>query len=375
MFDAVVIGAGVVGLAIARELAVNGRSVVVLERNAHFGEETSSRNSEVIHAGLYYPPGSLKARLCVTGRQRLLDYCEQRQVPYRLVGKWILATDQAGEAKLSAIQKTAWANGVELPEIAGPDEVRRSEPWVACKAGLFSPGTGIIDSHALMNALLADLQQAGGVLVCHHSVERIERSGGQWSLSVRDSGGKRSSIDVPIVVNAAGMGANRLARLVVPELPRPIPALYLVKGNYFVYSGRLPIKHLLYPTPEPGGLGIHLTMDLAGNVRFGPDVQALQGDLPDYRVDGGRHPIFVEAIQRYLPGLEGDRLSPGYTGVRPKLNLEGEVVDDFMVETYSGSDWSGLVNLFGIESPGLTACLALAEEVRYRLMEQGVLPE
>lgn len=375
MFDAVVIGAGVVGLAIARELAVNGRSVVVLERHGHFGEETSSRNSEVIHAGLYYPPGSLKARLCVAGRQRLLDYCERRQVPYRLVGKWILAGDKAGEAKLSAIQKTAWANGVELPEMVGPDEVRCSEPLVACRAGLFSPGTGIIDSHALMNALLADLQQVGGILVGHHFVERIERSGGQWSLSVRDSDGKRSSIDAPIVVNAAGIGANRLARSIVPELPRPIPALCLVKGSYFVYSGRLPIKHLLYPTPEPGGLGIHLTMDLAGNLRFGPDVQSLVGDLPDYRVDERRHPVFVEAIQRYLPGLEGDRLSPGYAGVRPKLNLAGEPVDDFMVETYSGSDWTGLVNLFGIESPGLTACLALAEEVRHRLVGQGVLPE
>lgn len=371
MFDAVVIGAGVVGLAMGRRLALSGRSVLVLERHAHIGEETSSRNSEVIHAGLYYRPGSLKARLCVAGRRQLIEYCERRQVPYRLVGKWILASDAETEAKLLDIQSTARANGVELADPVSVEAVRRHEPLVRCSAGLYSPGTGIIDSHALMTALQADLEQAGGMVVCHHRVERIERTGTQWSLRVRDADGEVSTLEAPILINSAGLRSVAVARSIAPELPGPLPEACLARGNYFTYAGRLPVRHLLYPTPEPGGLGIHLTMDLGGQLRFGPDVQFLDGEAPDYRVDTDRHAAFVEAIHRYLPDLDGEKLFPGYAGVRPKVKVDGTMADDFIIETYSGADWTGLVNLFGIESPGLTSCLALADEVYDRLAAQS----
>ena len=371
MFDAVVVGAGVVGLAVGRRMALSGRSVLVLEQHAHVGEETSSRNSEVIHAGLYYRPGSLKARLCVAGRRRLIEYCDSRQVPYRLVGKWILASDAESEAKLLEIQATARANGVDLADPVAADAVRRAEPGVRCSAGLYSPGTGIIDSHALMTALQADLEQAGGMVVCHHRVERIERTGSQWSVRVRDADGEASTLETPILINSAGLHSVAVARAIEPGPPTPWPEVCLARGNYFTYAGRLPVRHLLYPTPEPGGLGIHLTMDLGGQLRFGPDVQFLAGEEPDYRVDVDRHAAFVEAIHRYLPDLDGAKLFPGYAGVRPKVKVNGRIADDFLIETYPGADWTGLVNLFGIESPGLTSCLVLADEVYDRLSAQS----
>lgn len=373
MVDAIVIGAGVVGLAIGRKLAQEGRSVLVLERHGHPGEETSSRNSGVIHAGIYYRPGSLKARLCVQGRQQLIEYCDRRQVPYRLVGKWILASDSETEAKLHQIRTTARANGVDLAEPVDGNTVRREEPAVTCSAGLFSPGTGIIDSHALIMALQTDLEEAGGMLVTHHRVERIERTGTHWVVRVRDEDGESSSVEAGIVVNAAGLQSVAVARSVEPPLPGDLPDVCLARGNYFTYSGRLPVRHLLYPTPEPGGLGIHLTMDLGGQLRFGPDVQFLDGEEPDYRVDDDRHSAFVDAIHRYLPDLDEHKLFPGYAGVRPKVRVSGEIADDFLIETYPGSDWTGLVNLFGIESPGLTSCLALADETVARLAAQSAL--
>ncbi|GGX60922.1 dehydrogenase [Saccharospirillum salsuginis] len=352
-------------------MTLSGRSVLVLEQHAHVGEETSSRNSEVIHAGLYYRPGSLKARLCVTGRRQLIEYCDSRQVPYRLVGKWILASDAQSEAKLLGIQATARANGVALADPVSADAVRRREPGVRCSAGLYSPGTGIIDSHALMTALQSDLEQAGGMVVCHHRVERIERMGSQWSVRVRDADGEVSTLETPILINSAGLHSVAVARTIESGPVRPLPEVCLARGNYFTYAGRLPVRHLLYPTPEPGGLGIHLTMDLGGQLRFGPDVQFLEGEEPDYRVDVDRHATFVEAIHRYLPDLDGDKLFPGYAGVRPKVKVNGRIADDFLIETYPGADWTGLVNLFGIESPGLTSCLAIADEVYDRLSEQS----
>lgn len=360
MFDVTVIGAGVVGLAIARRFAVSGKSVLVLERHGHPGEETSSRNSEVIHAGLYYRPDSLKARLCVAGYRQLLEYCAARSVPYRIPGKLILASDEAGEARLAGIQTSARANGVDLVGPLTLDQVHKMEPSVHCRSALFSPLTGILDSHAYMMALQADIERHGGQIVCNHRVESIERQHDNWLLRICDSEGQVSDIAVPLVVNAAGLGAADLARGIQPSLAASLPEPVFAKGSYFTYSGRLPVSHLLYPTPADGGLGIHLTMDLDGQLRFGPDIEYLPDNRPNYRVTDASRPAFVRAIQTYLPELDPLKLSPGYAGIRPKVRVDGRIADDFIIQTDPNL---GLANLFGIESPGLTASLAIADEV------------
>jgi len=359
--DVIVIGAGVVGLAIARRFSQAGQSVLVLEQHPTPGQETSSRNSEVLHAGIYYRPGSLKARLCVEGREQLVAYCQQRQIPHRLLGKLILATDEAGEATLDTLQGTAATNGVSLDDLS-QQQVARLEPEVSCRRALWSPKTGIIDSHALMMAFQADIEACDGDVVCHHRVERIERSGDHWQVSVVDSEGERSSIEAGRVINAAGLGALAVARTVVPVLPN-VPIAAYAKGCYFGYSGRLPVSHLLYPTPEVGGLGIHLTLDLNGQPRFGPDVTFLDSDVPDYNVDPGRARAFARAVQTYLPGIDPDKLVPSYAGVRPKVQVDGAVADDFLLDLCSSPDHPGLMHLLGIESPGLTASMALADAV------------
>lgn len=358
----VVIGAGVVGLAVARELARAGREVLVLEGGSRFGEGISSRNSEVIHAGIYYPANSLKAAFCVRGRALLYEYCASRNVGHRKCGKWIVATDEGQAARLDAIRRQAEANGVHLQLTAG-DAVKAQCPEVRAMAGLWSSQTGIIDTHALMLSLLGELEDAGGQLVLSSPVVAVESVSGGHRLTVE--------ADVPVVltadevVNAAGLSAPELARnwLGLPEETKP--EQWLARGVYFSYSGKHPFNHLIYPLPEPGGLGVHLTLDLAGQARFGPDVEWI--DTEDYTVDPNRLRAFVEGIRQWWPALDERRLQPAYAGIRPKLVGPDGGFADFRIDGPEVHGLAGLVHLYGIESPGLTSCLAIAEHVKQQL--------
>jgi L-2-hydroxyglutarate oxidase LhgO len=352
--DCVVIGAGVVGLACARRLALDGHEVVVVERNGRIGEETSSRNSEVIHAGIYYPTDSLKAKLCVAGKAQLYEYCRIRSLPHRRCGKIIVASEPAQEAALEGYAAQAQSNGVPLEWLDG-SAVRALEPAVRASAGLFSKTTGIIDSHAYMVSLHGDLEGAGGVVAFNTEVLDLAV---EDRLKVVTNG---MTLECRRLVNAGGLWAPDLARRLDPAAPR---ARYAC-GHYFGYAGRSPFAHLVYPVAEPGGLGVHVTLDLAGQVKFGPDVMWL--DEVDYTFDETRLPRFVESIQRYYPELEPERLQPGYTGIRPKIVGQGEPNADFRIDGPETHGIAGLVNLLGIESPGLTASLAIADLVAERL--------
>ncbi|KIZ38395.1 MAG: FAD-dependent oxidoreductase [Pseudomonas sp. K35] len=357
--DCVVVGAGVVGLAVARTLALAGREVLILEAEAAFGTATSARNSEVIHAGIYYPQGSLKGRLCVAGRRQLYDFCDSHGVAYRRCGKLIVATDEAQIAALEQLQRHAQANGVDDLQRLGGHEVLALEPQLHAVAGLLSPSTGIIDSHALMLALLGDAERHGAVLALNAPVTAI--TAGSEGLQVEVGGADPLQLLARTVVNCAGHGAPILAANTVGLDPVVRPRQYFAKGSYFSLAGRTPFRHLVYPLPEPGGLGVHLTLDLAGQARFGPDVQWVE-DL-DYRIEPERANGFYAAIRRYWPGLPDDSLQPAYTGIRPKISGPGEAAADFRIDGPAQHGIAGLVNLFGIESPGLTACLAIAEHV------------
>jgi L-2-hydroxyglutarate oxidase LhgO len=369
--DTVVIGAGVVGLAVARALALEGREVIVLEKNAAIGEETSARNSEVIHAGLYYPRDSLKARFCVEGKQRLYEYCDAKQVPYRRCGKVLVATQEAQRGKLDAIRASAAANGVTDLEPLSAIDVHRLEPHVHAVAGLWSPSTGIVDSHAFMLALRGDLEAAGGAVATHARCTAASNDGATIRLECATADGP-FTLQARTVVNAAGLHAVRLAR----ELGAPlatVPRAYFAKGNYFTYSGRSPFTHLVYPLPEDGGLGVHATLDLSGRVRFGPDVEWLGADLDpesfDYAVDARRGDAFYGAIRTYWPALPDGGLTPAYAGIRPKISGPKEPAADFTIEAYGARGEPRLVHLFGIESPGLTSALAIGTYVAERLRE------
>ncbi|CAN0624052.1 2-hydroxyglutarate dehydrogenase [Burkholderia multivorans] len=358
--DCVVIGAGVVGLAIARELAARGRETLVLEAADAIGTGTSSRNSEVIHAGLYYPSGSLKALACVRGRDLLYEFCETHHVPHRRVGKLLVATSAAQVKQLKAIAARAEENGVLdlMPMSRG--EAQTLEPALECVEALFSPSTGIIDSHQLMLALLGDAERGGAMCALKSPVESIEVVGCERFV-VRTGGDAPTEIEARCVINSAGLGAQALARRTRGLDPRWVPPLYLARGNYFSLSGRSPFKHLVYPMPDRAGLGVHLTLDLAGQARFGPDVEWI--DTPNYDVDPARAQGFYASIRAYWPGLPDDALQPAYAGIRPKLAGPGEPAADFVVQGAAQHGVRGLVNLFGIESPGLTASLALAQRV------------
>lgn len=360
--DTVVIGAGVVGLAVARALAQNGRDVIVLEARGRFGEGISSRNSEVIHAGIYYPENSLKARLCVEGRKQLYDFCESRSLGYRKCGKWIIATNDVQNTMLEGIQTHAVDNGVPLALMDGAFLAQKL-PDVTATAGLWSPETGIVDTHGLMLALLGEFEDAGGSLALRAPVERVESAGGAHTLQV--AGASPCQLKVRNLVNSAGLGAVPLAQswAGLPEENRP--AQWFARGVYFSYSGRHPFSHLVYPVPEPGGLGVHLTLDLAGQARFGPDVEWIERE--DYRVDPERVQAFAAGIQKWWPGLEIGRLQPAYAGIRPKLKDANGGFFDFRIEGPREHGIPGLVNLFGIESPGLTSCLAIANLVQEKL--------
>lgn len=364
--DVLVIGAGVVGLACARALALRGHSVIVAERTGGIGNGVSSRNSEVIHAGMYYPANSVRARHCVAGRRALYAYCVSHGVPHRKCGKLIVATNALERAKIEGIFEQGLANGVEGLELIGPNQVRSLEPNLAGIAAIHSPETGIIDSHALMLALQGGLEDAGGVLALHTAIERLGRAGSGWEVAF--GGAEAGAIPVDAVVNAAGLGAQAIARATEGFPPERVPKLVLAKGNYFGCLGRPAFSHLIYPAPVEGGLGTHLTLDLAGRMRFGPDVEWIEAE--DYEVDPKRAELFYASIRRYWPGLPDGSLVPDYSGIRPKLSGPGEPPADFVVDGPDGPDGHGLpglVALFGIESPGLTAALSLAEDVADKL--------
>lgn len=359
--DAVIIGAGVVGLATARAFSLAGKSVIILERESRFGSGTSSRNSEVIHAGIHYPHGSLKERLCIAGKRQLYTYCESRNIPHRRCGKLTFAATEDERTRLEAIavhardsgadEKLAWLESGEAAEI---------EPAVRCAAALLSPSSGIIDSHTLMLSLLGEAEDNGAMLARNAPAERITRHGGTWRVR---AGG--TAIDTKAVINAAGLGAWEIARSNEALDRRHIPARHLAKGSYFTYSGKVPFTRLVYPVPIKGGLGTHLTLDTAGQARFGPDVEWV--DRIDYAVDPARKPLFLQSVRQFWPDVDPDRLHPGYSGIRPKLTGPAEPDTDFLIQGEETHGLPGLVNLFGIESPGLTSCLAIADEILTRI--------
>ena len=373
--DSVVIGAGVVGLAAARALALAGREVIVLEAAAAFGSGTSSRSSEVIHAGIYYAAGSLKARLCVQGKQRLYDYCAERGIGHRRCGKLIVATSQAQASQLRAIAARAAANGVHDLRWLGRAEAQALEPALECQAALLSPSTGIVDSHGLMLSLLGDVQRAGGVLAVHSEVKSLQAGASIASPAIEievGEGGARTTLRARQVVNAAGLGAIALAHRTrgLPAAARPPLPTRWAKGNYFTLAGRAPFRHLVYPVVEPDSpsLGVHLTLDLGGQAKFGPDVE-WQDRPDDYRVDPARADAFSAEVRRYWPGLPPGALQPGYAGIRPKRTGPGEPAADFLIQGPRLHGVPGLVNLFGIESPGLTSCLSIGDAVVTALQE------
>ena len=357
--ECIVAGAGVVGLAIGRSLALAGREVLILEKAEAFGTETSARNSEVIHAGIYYPRDSLMARFCVAGRKALYTYLEERGLPHRRCGKLIVATDAAELEKLAGIRERAAANGVDDLHLLGALQARTLEPALACSGALLSPSTGIIDSHAYMLSLLGDAEAQGATLVCNTPVTggAITSAG----IEITTGGAEAITLRCRAFINAAGLGAPELARTIAGMPADHIPGTWWAKGNYFTLSGRSPFTRLIYPVPVPGGLGTHLTLDLAGQARFGPDVEWI--DSIDYRVDPRRGDGFYAAIRRYWPDLPEDSLQPAYAGVRPKIVPPGAPGQDFRIEGPRDHGVPGLVNLFGIESPGLTASLAIADHV------------
>ena len=358
--DCVVIGAGVVGLAVARALAMAGREVVILEAEDAIGTHTSSRNSEVIHAGIYYPQGSLKARSCVEGRRRLYEYCESHGVPYKRCGKLIVAASAAQQEELLGIRTKAHANGVtDVVEIPAA-EAMRMEPALHCVAALHSPSTGIIDSHALMLAYLGDAEDAGAMLGLQSPLDRVILSDSGFEVHSGETG-----IRSRLLINSAGFRAPSIARRIEGFPASSIPSEYYAKGNYYSLASKPPFSRLVYPVPEPGGLGVHVTLDLAGQTRFGPDVEWIERFDPrtDYAVDPKRAARFYAAIRRYWPALPDGALAPGYAGIRPKISGPKEPAADFLIQGPAGHGVPGLVNLFGIESPGLTASLALADDV------------
>jgi len=362
--DCAVIGAGVVGLAIGRLLAQAGRDVLVIERNLAIGEETSSRNSEVIHAGLYYPTASLKARLCVTGKTMLYEYCEQKQIPYRRCGKLIIAEDESQYSRLSQIADQAARNGVDDLDYFDRATLSRREPAVRASAALWSPSTGIVDSHGLMLALAGDLEAANGIIATQTAIEAIHVADDAIHLQIR-SDDDQSELLASTVINSAGLDAGRLAAICTGLDHYQSPRIYFAKGNYFSYSGASPFQSLIYPLPMDGGLGIHATLDLGGKLRFGPDVEWI--DEIDYAISAGRSALFADSIRSYWPDLDPTKLVPGYSGIRPKLGGPGEPVQDFRIDIAAGSRSLQLIHLLGIESPGLTAALAIAAEVKSRM--------
>ena len=363
--ETVIVGAGVVGLAVGRAMALAGKEVLILESEDAFGTGTSSRNSEVIHAGIYYPAGSLKARLCVSGRHMLYNYCVERGVPHRRCGKLIVATSNDHIDRLAEIQKKALANGVvgsDALQILTAKDANAMEPELQCLAALWSPSTGIVDSHALMLSYLGDFENAGGLLALQSKFESAEvvQSNSKTQFVVRTVDG--TEILANQVINAAGLYAPQVARQFSGTHLNLIPQAFFAKGNYFSLSGRSPFSRLIYPVPEAAGLGVHLTLDMAGQAKFGPDVEWV--DSPEHlSVDARRGDVFYAEVRKYWPGLKDGALIPAYAGIRPKINSPQEAAADFCIMGPQQHGTLGLVHLLGIESPGLTSSLAIAAEV------------
>jgi len=358
----IVVGAGVVGLAIGRAEAMAGGDVMILEAADRFGAATSSRNSEVLHAGIFHPPDTLKTRLCVAGRRALERYCAERGVPYRRCGKLLVATDAEEVALLRTYVARTQANGFGPDEALIPlsaDEAHTLEPALRCSAAWLSPATGIVDTQALMRALLADAEAHGAVIAYRAPVVGAERT--DDGFRVATGGATPTEIQCRRLVNAAGLGAPELARHIAGYDPARIPRQYLTKGTYFSFSGRSPFSRPIYP-PQRGGSSIHATVDLGGQLKFGPDAEPV--DTLDYTVDPMRAPRFYTAIRTYWPDLPAGSLQPGYAGIRPRICAPGAPFKDFIIDGPTAHGIAGLVQLFGIESPGLTACLAIADLVR-----------
>ena len=363
--DCVVIGAGVVGLAVARALALQGREVMVLEAASAIGTGTSSRNSEVIHAGIYYPKDSLKARLCVQGKHLLYAYCAERGIGHSRCGKLLVATQAGQVAQLQGIIDKATANGVPDLVLLSREQAKALEPQLECIAAVHSPSTGIVDSHALMLALQGDLENAGGMVALNSPLQQAEFGPGAITLIANDG----TTLRARTVVNAAGLQAPALARRFQGLAQKHVPTPYFAKGNYFTLAGRSPFNRLIYPVPEAAGLGVHLTIDLGGQAKFGPDVEWVEA-FDDLLVDARRGDAFYAEVRKYWPALPDGALQPGYAGIRPKLQAPGAPAHDFVVQGPDVHGVAGLVNLFGIESPGLTSSLALAGHVALMLQKQ-----
>jgi len=358
--ECVVIGAGVVGLAAARALAMAGRDVLLLEAENAIGTATSSRNSEVIHAGIYYPKNSIMAQSCVAGKKLLYAYCKEHGIPHAACGKLIVATSENETQQLSGIKARAAENGVSDLRLLSAKEASQLEPGLHCAGALLSPSTGIIDSHAYMLSLQGDFEAAGGMLALQSPLIAAKATANGMELVAGEA--EPVALRCKILVNAAGLQASDVAQRIEAMPREKIPGCWFAKGNYFSLMGRAPFSRLIYPVPVAGGLGVHLTLDLGGNARFGPDVEWV--DSIDYRVDPARGEKFYHAIRRYWPDLPDHALQPAYAGIRPKIAGPGEPAQDFIIQGPEVHGVPGLVNLFGIESPGLTASLALAERVK-----------
>lgn len=364
--DCAVIGAGVVGLAVARQMALAGRETIVLEAETLIGSHTSSRNSEVIHAGIYYPKGSLKARFCVAGKKMLYRYCAERGITANNCGKLIVATSDAQVATLQSIVGKARNNGVNDLQFLNREEARAREPNLQCVAALNSPSTGIVDSHGFMLGLEGDFEAAGGMLAFASPLDHAAcQSDG---ITLVTGGADAMELRADVVINSAGLFAPDLARRFTGLPPATVPPTFYCKGNYYSLAGKSPFSRLIYPVPEAAGLGVHLTIDLGGQARFGPDVEWVDGI--DYEVDPKRADSFYAAIRTYWPALPDGALMPGYSGIRPKLQGPKEVAGDFVVQGPREHGVKGLVNLYGIESPGLTSALAIAEHVEHILAQE-----
>lgn len=365
--DVLVIGAGVIGLAVARALAMDGRDVIVCEQHESFGTETSSRNSEVIHAGIYYRPGGLRAALCRPGKHALYDYARARHVPFRPCGKLVVGHGDADRARLIALQARAVENGVHDLELIDADAARAMEPALTCTHALWSPSSGIIDSHSLMLALLADVEHAGGVLALQSPViggrtaRRADRLRGGGRVTIEIGGAGAMTLNARLVVNCGGLHADRIARSITGLDARNIPALRPAKGIYFTITGKAPFSRLIYPLHEPDSQGIHYTTDLGGQGRLGPDI-SWNAPLGDYSVDAARREDFARAARAFWPDASPDRLQPAYAGQRPKATGPGEE-GDFLIRGAGEHGTPGYIGLYAMESPGLTACLAIGSHV------------
>jgi len=358
--DCVVVGAGVVGLAVAREMAMRGHETIVLEAAEGIGTEVSSRNSEVIHAGIYYPTGSLRARYCVEGKHRMYEYCASHGVPHKRVGKLVVANDEAEIPALEKIRQLSHANGVPDVEFLTAAQAKTMEPELECITALISPSTGIVDSHRLMLAYQGDAEDHGAMLAFHSRVLGAAKRNDGYRLQI-DNDGTRVELDCRILINSAALGAQRLAAGFDFLDQQQVPKLWPAKGCYFTLLGRPPFQRLIYPAPHSTYLGVHVTLDIAGQVKFGPDAEYVT-EL-DYNVDPKRAEAFYATVRRYYPGLKDGALQPGYSGIRPKIQAPGQPLPDFVIQGPAVHGHAGLVNLFGIESPGLTSSLALAARI------------